>query len=236
MFGRIFLTSALLFSSLANALTIDSMYLVSDDRGNSIISLTNDLEQTSFVNTYISELTTDEKGNIIRNKYTEENFDDWKIITTTPRLIIEPGVSKDIGIRALCDPDSCAHDKDLMFSIVFEPSPYFEDSVSSQSSVMINYGYASLFIIPAKNQNISYTLVNRGEYILARNTGNTLLNLVIDQCSSIVKNNCRVTERLLSGRERQIKLPDHFKRDKIEVKIYNHDESYKGKQSLSLIN
>ncbi|HGS4463341.1 TPA: hypothetical protein ACMDOB_003212 [Vibrio metschnikovii] len=234
MMNKTILAGVLLFSSLANALTIDAMYLVSDSRGNGVVSLTNDLEQTNFVNTYIYELMTDEHGNIVRTQYVEENIDDWKIITTTPKLIIESGVSKDIGIRALCEPEVCARDKDLMFSISFEPSPYFEEGESQQSLVTINYGYASLFIIPAAQPNIRYTLVNKGDYILAKNTGNTLLNLVIDQCSSTVKNNCRITERLVAGRERQIKLPDHFKRNVIDVNVYNHDESYKNKQSLSL--
>ncbi|WP_217540368.1 hypothetical protein [Vibrio metschnikovii] len=234
MMKKTILTSILLFSSLANALTIDAMYLVSDSRGNGVVSLTNDLEQTNFVNTYVYELTTDEQGNIERNQYVEENFDDWKIITTIPKLIIEPGISKDIGIRALCEPETCARDKDLMFSIAFEPSPYFEEGESQQSLVTINYGYATLFIIPATQPEISYTLKNKGDYILAKNTGNTLLNLVIDQCSSRVTSNCRITERLVAGRERQIKLPDHFKRNVIDINIYNHDESYKNKQSLSL--
>ncbi|EKO3672283.1 hypothetical protein M3923_000920 [Vibrio metschnikovii] len=234
MMKKSILASVLLFSSLTNALTIDAMYLVSDNRGNGVISLTNDLEQTNFVNTYVYELMTDEQGNIVRTQYVEENIDDWKIITTVPKLIIEPGVSKDIGIRALCEPETCARDKDLMFSIAFEPSPYFADGEEQQSLVTINYGYASLFIIPTMQPNIGYTLINKGDYVLAKNTGNTLLNLVIDQCSSTVKNNCRITERLLAGRERQIKLPDHFKHNVIDVNIYNHDESYKNKQSLIL--
>ncbi|MDQ2164979.1 MULTISPECIES: hypothetical protein [Vibrio] len=234
MMKKIILASVLLFSSLANALTIDTMYLVSDSRGNGVISLTNDLEQTNFVNTYVYELMTDEQGNIVRTQYAEENIDDWKLITTAPKLIIEPGVSKDIGIRALCDPERCARDKDLMFSIAFEPSPYFEEGESQQSFVTINYGYASLFVIPTTQPKISYTLTNQGDYLLAKNTGNTILNLVIDQCTSTVKNNCRITERLVAGRERQIKLPDHFKRNVVDVNIYNHDESYKNKQSLSL--
>ncbi|WP_217520380.1 hypothetical protein [Vibrio metschnikovii] len=236
MMGKIILASMLLFSSYVNSLTIDTMYLVSDSHGNGVISLMNDLEQTSFISSHIYELMTNEQGELIKTQYTEDNIDDWKIITTIPKIIIEPGVSKDIGIRALCDPATCAIDKDLMFSIAFEPSPYFEEEESKESLVMINYGYATLFIIPTSEPNYSYKLINKGDYIFAKNTGNSLINLVIDQCSSIVKINCRITERLLAGRERIIKLPENFKNDVIEVNIYNHDESYKSKQSLSLTN
>lgn len=223
-----------LFSSFSSALTIDTMFLVSDDKGNGVITLTNDFEQRSFIQSYITELRVNAQGKLERIEYNETNIDDWKLVTSVPKFILDPGVSKDIGLRSLCLPEVCAKDKDVMYSVSFEPSPYFEEGEEQGSIVSINYGYAPIFVVPTPNPKISYELTNNGNTILAHNTGNTVLTVLIDQCTATVKNNCRLSEKLLAGRLRTINLPDSIQRNSLNVTVFNHDETYKRAEMLSL--
>lgn len=223
-----------LFSSFSSALTIDTMFLVSDEKGNGVVTLTNDFDQRSFIQSYITELITNDQGELERIEYNEDNIDDWKLVTSVPKFILDPGISKDIGIRSLCLPEVCAKDKDIMYSVSFEPSPYFEEDEEKVSLVTINYGYAPIFIIPTANPKIDYKLINKGDSVIAHNTGNTVLTIVIDQCSSTVKTNCRISEKLLAGRLRMINLPEVLQRTNLDITIFNHDEKYKRTEVISL--
>lgn len=105
-FNIVFILS-LLSSISANALTVDKMFIISDDKGNGLITLENDDNIANFIKTEISEVLI-KKGEIEKVPYTRENVKDWKIATSSPKFVLEKSRTKDIGIRALCDPKLCA--------------------------------------------------------------------------------------------------------------------------------
>ena len=150
MIKKIYFIVGLMGSCAAHALTVDTMFLVSDASGNGVVTLTNDFDKTSFIKTSISEINTDSRGEIIRNKYTKENIQQWRVMTTNPKLILEPGRAKDVGIRSLCYKVKCESDKDMTFSVVFEPAPYLKKVDEHNNSVQVKYGYTVICVVPLK--------------------------------------------------------------------------------------
>ncbi|AVI65588.1 hypothetical protein CKQ84_06635 [Shewanella sp. WE21] len=233
MFKSTLILFTFIIVSKANALVIDTMFLISDQKGNGVISLTNDFEQASYITTKIEEINVDQNQSIVRTPYNKENIDTWKIMTTHPKLILEGKITKDIGIRALCG-EKCAIESDMVFSVAFEPAPYFAEGETPNNTVNINYGYAAIYVIPTANGRIDYDIKNRGESLEVFNKGNTLVSFVIDYCSPSIKENCRLTERVIAGRKRMISLPENLRKDALVVKAYNHDETYKQQHTVAL--
>ncbi|MFG0729026.1 hypothetical protein [Photobacterium damselae] len=223
-FNIVFILS-LLSSISANALTVDKMFLISDDKGNGLITLENDDNIANFIKTEISEVLT-KKGEIEKVPYTRENVKDWKIATSSPKLVLEKSRTKDIGIRALCDPKLCAKEKDLMFSLSFIPAPYYPDGEEHQG-VRINYGYAPLYIIPTPNGKIDYSIKNNGASVVVNNKGNTLIQLTFDNCKNSKQIQCREVVDVVAGRHKEFKLPKRLQSEKLNIIVTNHDSSYK---------
>lgn len=232
MIKKIFLMAGIFSSSFVHALRVDTMFLISDQNGNGVVTLTNDLDKPSFIKTSINELTTNDKGEIVRTPYTKDNIESWRVMTTSPKLILEPGRTKDVGVRSLCYKVKCDSDRDMTFSVVFEPAPYLKKGEAQTSAVQVNYGYSVIYVIPAKKSEMQYTISRNGKSIEIFNKGNTMLTFVLDRCKTDNKTNCRVQERVISGRLRKFDLPDYMESVTVEVDIYNHDESYSRKINL----
>lgn len=216
----------LLITLPINALIIDKMFFISDAQGNAIITLTNDDDQASFIKATITEIKTDAKGDIYRIPYVKSNIQDWRI-TITPKFILEPKRTIDIGVRSLCLTNKCAKDKDLMFSIAFEPEPYFNEGEEVTSGVKINYGYAPLYIIPTQNGIINYEIKNLGTTLEVTNKGNTLIRLRIDACSSNIDINCKTILNVIAGRHKIFKLSEKLQVNSLPIEVTNFDSSYK---------
>ncbi|QWZ78087.1 hypothetical protein [Aeromonas sp. FDAARGOS 1419] len=214
-------------SYAAHALTVDTMFLISDESGNGVVTLTNDLDKTSYIKTSISEINTDSRGELTRSKYTKENIQQWRVMTTSPQLILEPGRTKDVGIRSLCYKVKCESDKDMTFSVVFEPAPYLKKGEQQENAVQVNYGYSVIYVVPAKTSKMQYSITRKGRTLEILNQGNTMLTFVIDRCKSDNVVNCRSQERVIAGRYKKFELPDYMQSLTLEASIYNHDESYK---------
>ncbi|MGT4070539.1 UNVERIFIED_CONTAM: hypothetical protein I5919_17120 [Aeromonas hydrophila] len=233
MIKKLYFFIGLIISCAVNALTVDTMFLISDASGNGVITLTNDLDKTSFIKTSVSEIKTNKHGEIIRSKYTKDNIQQWRVMTTSPKLILEPGRAKDVGIRSLCYKVKCDSDSDMVFSVVFEPAPYLQKGEKHDNAVQVNYGYSVIYVIPAKTSEMKYSITRRGRSLEIFNQGNTMLTFVIDRCKSDNVANCRTQERVISGRLKQFELPEYMKSLTLEASIYNHDESYRRKIVLT---
>lgn len=222
---RISLLGLLILATQAKALTVSKMLLIGDERGNGVVTLNNNDPETSFILSNITEIQTDSNGEVIRIPYTKDNLDNWKITTTHPRLILESGRTKDVGIRSLCT-DTCDFSRDQNFIIAFEPRPYVPEGEEAPSGVRINYGYAPLFIIPAAKSEMKYNIVNKGNSIEVFNQGNTLMKLAINYCTDIIKEACEGRYTIIAGRKKQIELPEILRHKSLKVMITNHNESY----------
>lgn len=112
------------FSVPSLAFKVDKMVIVGDEKGNGIITLSNDQNVPLFINTEIDEVNINNGVDIDKVSYSRENLEDWKISLTYQKLILKPGEAKDIGIRSLCHNTTCDNSKDLMFMLSFIPSKY----------------------------------------------------------------------------------------------------------------
>ncbi|MGL5027574.1 MAG: hypothetical protein ACRC6P_16560 [Shewanella oncorhynchi] len=205
------------------ALTIDTMVLVGDKAGNGVFTLTNDMEYTSFITGNITKY--DVNGEVIDKKqYTKDNLKDWEITLSNPKLILEAGRSKQVGVRSLCG-QTCDFTRDHVYQINFVPTPYSEDG-GVAPIVAVNIGYAPLYIIPALKQDVKFNIKNLGDKIYVENTGNTFFRLGIDQCSLSITKDCRAAFTVLAGRKKYFKLPPNTRSDMLKVVVVNHDNTF----------
>ncbi|WP_366777434.1 hypothetical protein [Vibrio owensii] len=222
----------LMTSLLANsafAMNIDTMLLIGDEYGNGVFTISNQGETTEFIQSNITQIEVKE-GNLIRTPYTEDNFEDWRVTLTHPKMILEAGRQKQVGVRSLCG-SKCDFTQDQYFLVSFEPSPYDPEG-KSKSAVVINFGYRPLFVIPAKKQNIDYTISLESGQLFINNKGNSFIRAYIDECTDDITEDCELTAMSLAGRERAYELPKNIKSTNLNVTIVNHDESYREKLTL----
>lgn len=221
---NIVLTSLALVASMPSyALKINTMILVGDEQGNGVFTLTNELPDTTFISGEISKIEMLD-GKVKRIPYTADNLDDWDITLTHPKLILESGKIKQVGVRDLCGP-KCARDKDRVYQIIFSPEPYNKEGKTS--AVNINFGYAPIYVIPPKEPKVSYTMKNLGDKILVNNTGNTYIRFMIDSCTKQNTTKCKSTYTALAGRERTFNLPENVRSKVLDVQVVNFDDSYR---------
>lgn len=221
---KLLAASLLGLSSLSYALQIDNMLLVSDKQGNGVFALTNELPETSLVSGKIVEINVVD-GQIQETPYTKENLKDWKVTLTNPNLILETNTTKQVGVRSLCGGD-CNFKEDKVYQVYFSPIPYSRGKGATKPTLGIQYGYAPVFIIPAKQAVVHYQLENRLGKLYVKNNSNTFLRIQIDACKSKKDNSCRATYTALSGREIEFKLPEKIQSKNLNLRIATHDNSY----------
>ncbi|MFM2657167.1 fimbrial biogenesis chaperone [Vibrio owensii] len=211
------------------AFQVDKMVIISDERGNGILTLTNDESDPLFVETVVEEIKIKDGTDILKDKYTRENLNDWKISLTHQRLVLKTGEEKDIGIRSLCHNTSCDNSKDLMFSLTFIPSKYREEN-EEVSGVEINYGFAPVYVIPTTEPVFDYDIINKGDELEVINNSNTMIQLYLNSCTTEVTSQCRQRLTVLAGRHKSFNLVDTIQSDNLSVTINSHDKSYSTKQ------
>lgn len=218
-----------LYSVQSQAFQVDKMVVVGDERGNGIITLTNDENMPLFVETIVDEIKIKDGTEIIKEKYTRENLNDWKISLTHQRLVLKQGEEKDIGIRSLCHNTSCDTSQDLMFSLSFLPSKYREEGEAA-SGVEINYGFAPVYIIPTTEPTFDYEIINKGGELEVKNDSNTMIQVYLDSCTTEITAQCRQKLTVLAGRHKTFNLVDTIQSDNLRVTVNSHDKSYSKKQ------
>lgn len=212
------------------AFVVDKMVVISDEKGNGILTLTNDENSPIFINSEIEELNINSKGDILKEKYSRDNLEKWKISLTHQKLVLNPGEEKDIGIRSLCYNTSCDDSKDLMFMLSFTPSKY--QPGDEVSGIDINYGFAPVYIIPTSNPHYSYKIVNEGSKLIVENDSNTLINVFVDSCNANKTKNCKQKFIIVAGRHKKFNLPESMRSDKLKITVTSYDRSYSKKETV----
>lgn len=221
----------ILSAANASGLTIDKMFIIADKNKNGIVTVANISDSPLFVNANIEEFYVNAKGDdFIKKAYKSENFEDWKISTTLSKLVLQPGESRNVGIRSLCYNITCDDSRDLMFFVTFMPSPYRDPNVSSEdlSSMQLNYGFSPVFIIPTDKIEIDYTIRSNSDSITVENKSNTMIYVSIDDCES-TNNTKQCYSRLIvvAGRTKTFALNEHVKDKPLKINVSSYNGSYK---------
>ncbi|WP_060980395.1 hypothetical protein [Vibrio splendidus] len=228
----IFAISIAMNSTSANAFNVDKMVVFSDQKGNGIITLTNDESEPIFVSGKVEEIRVVNGNKIVRNSYTRSNLDDWKISLTHPRLVLKPGEEKDVGIRSLCHNASCDDSKDLMFMLPFTPSSYKEEG-GRAIGVKINYGFSPIYIIPTQKPIFDYKIINNGDELRIDNNSNTLINVYVNACATDNNKQCKQKFTVISGRDKIFSLAKDTQNDRLNVTVTSHDKKYSKEMVLA---
>ncbi len=228
----VFTLSVVCFS--AQAFYVSSMFVTADDKGNGIITLTNDESRVLFIEATVSEIEITGNGEeILDTKYDRSNIDQWKISVTHPKIVLKPGESKDIGIRSLCHNTTCDDSEDLMFFVTFSPSTFRTDESDASSAVEINYGFSPVFIIPTSKPVFDYDIQYKGDALQVYNKSNTKLTMQIDVCTPERKVNCKRNITLVAGRNKSFPLSEVMRKEnKLKVTAYSHDRKYKREHTV----
>ncbi|HIF9171046.1 TPA: hypothetical protein ACX6PO_003827 [Photobacterium damselae] len=227
---KIIISLLLLFPIVSSAISIDTMLKVSDHNGKGTYVVSNDGHSPEFVSIGLAKVFIKD-GKLVREYYNKDNLLEWEISATQNRFILESGMKKLIGVRALCG-DSCDSSKDSIYAVQFTPTPYTKDG-KPKKGVSISYGYESIFIIPAKKKNISYTITKKGSVVHLKNDSNTTLEVFFNQCSAMFKSDCSVKIILLPGSIRAIELPKNARKGDINTFITSVDDDFYKKMVLS---
>ncbi|MCK8086010.1 MULTISPECIES: hypothetical protein [Vibrio] len=222
---------AVSLSISVQAFTVDKMVIVSDDRGNGIITLTNDESQPIFVQAKVDEINIVDGEHVEKKQYTRENLNDWKVSLTHNKLVLKPGEETDVGIRSLCHNTTCDNSRDLMFMLSFSPSKYRPGEIAS--GVEVNYGFAPVYIIPTTQPTYDYELTNNGNSLRVENKSNTMLNLFIDACSAKNTAQCKQNFTIVAGRNKTFPLAKAMRNNELTVTVTSHDKSYLKKETVT---
>ncbi|CAH0527337.1 hypothetical protein [Vibrio hippocampi] len=218
--------AALTLSNALYAMNIDKMLEVADKDGNGAFVMANDKSLPYFIESEVSELFTTEQGTIERVKYDINNIDEWEIAVSNPRLVIEPGRTRSIGVKAICG-DKCDLSEDKTFEVTLVPKPYVPKGEKSEQTVTVFVGYSAVFIIPAKEPKLAYDITPMGKDVKIHNKSNTMIKVVIDNCNGEHSLDCRRTYILIKGRAKILPLPPEAVGKALNVTVYDHSERHK---------
>ncbi|MGR5391054.1 hypothetical protein [Vibrio crassostreae] len=220
----------------ASGLTIDKMFVIADKNKNGIVTVANTNDKPLFVNANIDEFHVNDKGSdFIKTPYNSGNFEHWKISTTLNKLVLQPGESRNVGIRSLCYNTTCDDSKDLMFFVTFMPAPYKgpNESVENSSSMQLNYGFAPVFIIPTDKPKIDYTIRSNSENITVENKSNTMIYVSIDDCESKTNTKqCYSRFVVVAGRTKTFSLNERVRDKSLNINVSSYNGSYKTEKVL----
>ena len=220
---------ALLFPSISHAIAIDTMLKVSDEHGAGVYTVTNNQADPAFVNVKLSKVEV-KSGKVVKTPYTKSNLLEWDATLTQNKFILDPLMAKKVGVRALCA-EGCNPDHDTVFAVQFTPTPYSKNG--KMKGVAISYGYESIFVIPAKNKKISYSIEKKNESVLLKNTSNTTLEVFFNQCSAMFKADCSTKVIMLPGKIRKLLLPKNARKGMIDVFISSIDDTFYKKEVVA---
>ncbi len=228
-----------LSATQVSAMAISSLMLVNSEQQSGILTLDNTDQITYFLKTSVAKVEV--KNNlIIKTPYTRNNLDEWQIATKPSKFVVEPNMVKDVQIENICG-EQCDRSVDQVFQIHIEPVSYTNEG-ENQSKINMLFGFAPYYIIPAKESNVDYQASFDGTKITAKNSGNTMVTLLVDQCKEWgerVKNGedkpalCQASFTLLAGRTRVLNLPKELQKNELDVIVVNHDETFKDEITLT---
>ncbi|HBB9961232.1 TPA: hypothetical protein JG851_004333 [Vibrio parahaemolyticus] len=224
-------------------MSVNSLMLINSEASEGkagVFTLTNTDDITYFLKTSVSKIEVKD-NKVIKIPYTKDNLTEWDIVPKPSKLVVEPKIIKELMIEEVCG-DRCSNERDRIYQINIAPVAY-ETKNEDQSKVNMLFGFAPYYIIPAKISRVSYQLEYDGTHLRVNNTGNTLVKLVIDQCSGKSteelkqlkedKNKrCRISYTVIAGRDRQLELPPELRLPALDVVVLNHDETIREENTV----
>lgn len=220
-------------STAVNAFNVDKMIVVADQKGNGVVTLINDEPHPIFVNGKVEEIKFIDGDKIVRNRYTRNNLNDWKVSLTHPKLVLKQGEEKDVGIRSLCHNTSCDNSKDLMFMLPFTPSRYKKEG-DKIHGVEINYGFSPVYIIPTTEPIFNYSIYNQGESLRIDNNSNTLIDVYVDSCIEDNNTQCKQKFTVVTGRDKTFPLAKNTQSEQLNVTVKSYDKKYSKEMELPI--
>ncbi|WP_158134618.1 hypothetical protein [Photobacterium damselae] len=215
-----------ILSAQANALAIDNMLYFIHKANSTKIELINNESRKAFIKIGMSKIEVKDNS-LHETELSSRNINDWNITLTPSKTIMEPKQAKSISVHYNCF-KNCDRAKDEIYKLSILPVPYGEDG--KLTDVKLGFGFAPYVIVPAIDQNPSYSIkyTKDKKGIIFSNTGNTFLNAVIDICKKEINKQCNISHRMLPGRTKTFKLNDEVQKlNSIKFYVVNYDESYK---------
>ncbi|HHC7130289.1 TPA: hypothetical protein ACN37W_004105 [Vibrio parahaemolyticus] len=216
------------FTLKAFAITTDTLFLSSNEKGNGIFNIYNNDNSRLYINTEMVKVDV-ENGKLKKTDLDKSNVLSWGISVEPGKFILNPNEVINVGVKSLCLEDSCKKDYDDIYQIRFMPAETDDNAGEEKQRVNIRFSVAPFFVIPASPQRVDYNYGYDKEkkMITFENTGNTFLKIQVDNCTKADanKNACRSVYFSLAGTTKHISLPDHLISEHTIVKVANHDQS-----------
>ncbi len=223
----------------AQAMAIDKMLLVIKDRSG-FFEVRNNTPHPLFVSTSVTEKDISAEA-IIDTQYTADNIEKWKVNVSPAKFVLPVGETKIVYVNenTCANQKACARPKDAVMSVTFMPHIYVPEGEEGVSDVGILFGFEPVVVLPAQEQNVSYTYkLEQGtgeeqgkQFLVVNNTGNTMVSVIANQCRQLPvgakQNNCVVFRHVYNGRTARIELPLPYKKNSLDIKVVNSFETYK---------
>ncbi|EGQ8057181.1 hypothetical protein HPX47_004639 [Vibrio alginolyticus] len=217
-----------LFTLKAFAITSDTLFLSSNEKGSGVFNIYNNNSDRVFINTEMVKVDVKD-GKIEKTDLDKSNVLSWGIAVEPGKFILNPNEVINVGVKALCQQDSCKKDYDDIYQIRFMPAEVHEDDADSQQRVNIKFSVAPFFVIPASPQRVDYQYDydEEKQVMTFENTGNTFLKIQVNNCTKFDKNKrtCQAMYFSLAGTKKRIALPDSLISEHTIIKVANHDQS-----------
>lgn len=212
--------------------TLNTLFQTGNKDGNELFTVSNISDQTIYLKTDVVKIQT-KNGEIEKIALTRDNFPLWDLAVNPTKLAINPGDVKDVGVKYLCQKD-CPRDQDLVYQVRFTP---VENALTKGQSVSVQFGMAPYYIVPARVSKVDYDFDydDKKGIVHVVNKGNTYIKIEMNNCNKINKQKgtqCRAVYNILSGRKKDIILPDVLNDNNTKVTVANYDQSIQKKFNL----
>ncbi|HIF9086834.1 TPA: hypothetical protein ACX6PR_003758 [Photobacterium damselae] len=226
--------SLLCVSHIVSALSIDSLFLVSDQVGKDSFSIANNSNDRVYLKTEMLQVKVENNG-IKKVKLDKDNLLLWDVALEPSVAILNPGESRIFSAKSLCQ-NNCDRDEDKVYQFRFIPSDDPRE-IKAKKSISFQFGVAPFYIMPASKQHVEYNYKfdKKTKKLHVSNTGNTFIKFEVNNCSNYRNNgkkSCKTVHYVLSGISQDFLLPDRLISSTTKVKFANYDQSIEKQVSL----
>lgn len=211
---------AMMCTSTAHAISIDSMLVFANENGEGTFTIGNTEDYRQFLNVVLYDLKIKD-GEFKKTRYTSQNLADWEISVKPARSILEPGFKKSF-LASYPTPESLEHDK--LYQIGFIPTPYFDKDEVPKQLMQMAIGFAAIFVVPTeKDYPIKYAMDYKNNQLTVKNTGESLVNISVNGCllntPKKEEKHCLIETTVFSGRELTLSLPKVMQQPSLKVML-----------------
>lgn len=211
---------------------LDTLLQVGNKHGNGVFTVSNLSDDILYLKTEVVKIDV-KNGKIKKIPLTRDNFPMWDLAVNPTKLMLNPSEIKDVAIKYLCQGD-CFRKEDLVYQIRFTPAEVHDEN---GQSVNILFGMAPYYIVPATHPEVKYDFKynEKNGVIHVANNGNSFIKIQLNNCNKVEnksKNKCQIVYNVLSGRVKDISVPDNLKGNNTKVTVANYDQSIEKKFNL----